>query len=171
MGGALAQWYLKYVGDDLPAAVLVAPWDSHSAVRGYPRWVKFDLPGVILATLTCSANPFIRTPRQAARMLISKGAVYTPEEFHARLGPESLWVMLQHNPPFWVPPQQVKTPILWLAGEMDATISVEDERRSAAHYRADFKLVQNAAHDLMLEHNYRETAEGIQNWLMDRSIK
>ncbi len=171
MGGALTQWYLKYIDDDLPAAVLVAPWDSHSAVRGYPRWVKLDLPGVILATLTCSANPFIRTSQQAAKKLISPGAVYTPEEFHARLGPESLWVMVQHNPPFWFPPKRVRTPLLWLAGEIDATISVEAEYRSAAYYRADFVLVKNAAHNLMLEHNYRETAMAIQEWLEKHGIK
>jgi pimeloyl-ACP methyl ester carboxylesterase len=171
MGGALAQWYLKYVGDDLPAAVLVAPWESHSAVRGYPRWVKFDFPGLLLATITCSARPFIRTPQQAAKMLLSKGAIYTPEEFHAQLSPESLWVMVQHNPPFWVPPNRVKTPLLWLAGELDATISVEAERRSAAYYRADFILVKDAAHDIMLEHNYRETAGNIHNWLMERGIR
>ncbi len=171
MGGALVQWYLKYIDDDLPAAVLVAPWDSHSTVRGYPRWVKLDLPGVILATFTCSANPFVRTPKQAAKKLISPGAVYTPEEFHDRLGPESLWVMVQHNPPFWYPPKHVKTPLLWLAGEIDATISVDAERQSAAYYRADFVLVQNAAHDLMVEHNYHETAEAIHNWLVKRGIR
>ena len=171
MGGALTQWYLKYVGDDLPAAVLVTPWESHSAVKGYPRWVKMDLPGLLLATLTLSANPFIRTPLQAASKLISDGAVYSAEEFRARLGPESLWVMVQHNPPFWAPPAQVKTPLLWLAAENDATISVEDQRRSAAFYHADFILVEKAAHDLMLEHNYRQTAESIQCWLVNRGIK
>lgn len=171
MGGALTQWYLKYIGDDLPAAVLVAPWESHSVIKGYPRWVKLDLPGVILATLTCSANPFIRTPQEAAKKLLSAGAQYTPEEFHAQLSPESLWVMVQHNPPFWHPPKQVKTPLLWLAGEIDATISVEAERRSARHYQADFMLVKNAAHNLMMEHNYGETAEEIQNWLIKRGIK
>ncbi len=171
MGGALTQWFLKYVRDDLPAAVLVAPWESHSAVRGYPLWVKLDFLGLVQATLSLSANPFIRTPQQAARKLISPGCVYTPEEFYARLSPESLWVMMQHNPPFWIPPKQVKTPLLWLAGEIDATITVEAQRRSAAYYHADFVLVEKAAHNLMMEHNYRQTAEMIQDWLIKRGIK
>ncbi len=170
MGGALTQWYLKYVGDDLPAAVLVAPWDLRANLRGFSRWLKLDPAGILLAALTGSARPYIRTPQEAARKLISAGAVYTPEELHARLSGESFWVMMQHNPPFWRPAEQVKTPLLWLAGEIDAVIGVEDERRSAECYHADFVVVPNAAHNLMLEHNYRETAATIQDWLSKRGI-
>ncbi len=171
MGGALAQWYFKFVSDELPAAVLVAPWESHFVLGGYPRFLKLDPLGVLLATVTCSANPFIRTPLRAARLLISKGAVYTPQEFHARLSGESLWVMVQHNPPFWRPPRQVRTPLLLLAGDCDATISVEAERRTAAYYQADFVTVSKSAHDLMLEHSRYETAEVIQHWLKKKNIR
>jgi pimeloyl-ACP methyl ester carboxylesterase len=171
MGGALTQWYLKYVSDDLPAAVLVAPWESHSLIGGFTRFLKLDPIGMLLVSLSGSANPLIRTPQQAAKKLISMGAIYTPEEFHAHLSPESVWVMMQHNPPFWYPAKQIRTPLLWLAGEIDATISVEAERRSAAYYQADFIVVSNAAHNLMMEHNYRETAETIHNWLNKRGIK
>jgi pimeloyl-ACP methyl ester carboxylesterase len=171
MGGALTQWYLKYVGDDLPAAVLVAPWPSHSTVEDSLRWWRLDLLGVLLVGLTGWPQFFIRTPRHAAEKLISSRSIYTPEELHARLSPESGWVMFQHNPPLWYPPQQVTTPLLWLAGESDAVVGVEIERRSAAYYKADFLLVPEAAHNLMMEHNYRQTAEIIQNWLDKHGIE
>ncbi len=66
MGGALAQWYFKYVGDDLPAAVLVAPWVSHSALAdGLPRFL-FNVPlGVLETLLTASATPLVNTPARA----------------------------------------------------------------------------------------------------------
>lgn len=167
MGGALTQWYFKYVDDDLPAAVLVAPWDlrGNFVDGGIGRWFRLDPLGVLFVSLTGSTYPYIRTPKHAARKLISSQAIYTPEELHSRLGPESAWVMMQHNPPFWRPAKQVKTPLLWLAGEIDTVISVEAERRSAAYYQADFIVVPKAAHNLMMEHNYRETAETIHNWL------
>jgi pimeloyl-ACP methyl ester carboxylesterase len=171
MGGALTQWYLKYVGDDLTAAVLVAPWASHSTTVVTGRWWRLDPVGVLLAVLTSSTRPFIRTPKRAAEKLISAKSVYTPEELYAQLGPESAWVMYQHNPPFWHPPEQVKTPLLWLAGELDAVIGVEVERRSAAYYQADFVVVPDAAHNLMMEHNHRETAETINKWLIGRQIR
>ena len=171
MGGALTQWYLKYVGDDLPAAVLVAPWASHSTVEDGFRWVPLDPMGALLAMLTGSTRPFIRTPKHAARKLLSSKSVFTPEELHARLSPESAWVMYQHNPPFWRPPKQVRTPLLWLAGEIDVVIGVEAERKSAAYYQADFLVVPEAAHNIMMEYNYRETAEIIHNWFSKLGIK
>ena len=171
MGGALTQWYLKYVSDDLPAAVLVAPWPSHNTVGDAPRFRRLDPVGMLLALLTASTRPFIRTPKHAAKKLISPKSVYTPEQLHAQLSPESFWVMVQHNPPFWRPPAQVKTPLLWLAGEIDAVVGVEAERHSAAHYHADFVVVPDAAHNIMMEHNYRETAEMIHQWLGKNAIK
>jgi pimeloyl-ACP methyl ester carboxylesterase len=71
---------------------------------------------------------------------------------------------------FWYPPEQVRTPLLWLAGEIDAVIDVEAERQSAAHYQADFVVVPDAAHNPMMEHNLRETAETIHSWLNARGI-
>lgn len=171
MGGALVQWYLKYGGDDLPAAVLVAPWVSHSTYTdGLLRFLRLDPVGVLLATLTAWATPYIRTPTHAAKKLISADALYSPEELHARLGPESALVMMQHNPPFWFPAKTVKTPLLWLAGEKDAVVGEAAQRRSAAYYGADYRVVPNAAHNLMMEHNYRETAAMIHDWLNEREL-
>ena len=73
--------------------------------------------------------------------------------------------MVQHNPPFWQPPEQVKTPLLWLAGEKDAVAKIEIQRKSAAHYGAELVVVPDAAHNVMMEYNYRQTAEQIHNWL------
>ncbi len=171
MGGALTQWYLRYVADDLPAAVLVAPWDLRGtfADGAIPRWLQLDLVGVVLAPFF-GARVFIRTPQHAARKLISAQAIYTPEELHARLGPESFWVMLQHNPPWWRPPKRFNTPILWIAGEQDTVIGLEAERRSAERCQADWVVVPQAAHNLMMEHNYRETAETIHAWFVRHTI-
>jgi pimeloyl-ACP methyl ester carboxylesterase len=170
MGGALTQWYLKYVADDLPAAVLVASWLSHALIGEGHRLRKLDPLGMLMVAVSGSAQPFIRTPQRAAALLLSPKSIYTPEELHARLSPESVWVMCQHNPPFWHPAEQVKTPILWLAGEIDVGFGLEAERRSAAHYRADFMVVPDAAHNVMMEYNYRETAETIYEWLNERGV-
>jgi pimeloyl-ACP methyl ester carboxylesterase len=171
MGGGLIQWYLKYVGDDLPAAVLIAPWVSHSNFSdGLVRFLRLDPVGVLLAALTASATPYIRTPAHAAQKLISANALYSPQELHARLGPESSLVMLQHNPPFWAPAKRVKTPLLWLAGEIDAVVGEAAQRRSAAYYGADYVVVPGAAHNLMMEHTYCQTVETIHHWLSQRGI-
>jgi pimeloyl-ACP methyl ester carboxylesterase len=172
MGGALAQWYLKYVGDDLPAAVLVAPWVSHAAiVDGVPLFLKLDPLGAALMSLDWSATPMVRSPRCAAQVLLSPRSLYSPEELHAKLGPESALVTYQHNPPFWSPPENVRTPMLVLAAEKDAAISEPALRRSAAFYKADYIVVNDAGHNLMMEPNYRETAEAIHMWLVAQAVE
>jgi pimeloyl-ACP methyl ester carboxylesterase len=171
MGGALTQWYLKYVRD-LPAAVLVAPWVSHSMFQqGFFRLIRLDPFLYPLMILSWDATPMMRSPRRAARALISERAVYSPEQLYAKLGPESALVLYQHNPPFWQPPENVQTPMLWLAGEQDAVIGKDYQRRSAAHYDAEYHVAEGAGHNLMMEHNYRQTAEAIHHWLVRQGIQ
>jgi pimeloyl-ACP methyl ester carboxylesterase len=172
MGGALAQLSLKYVGDDLPAVGLVAAWVSHDMTRQTLRQIlRLDPWGFVLRWREGTATPFIRTPQRAARLFITAKAVYSPEELHARLGPESGLVVMQHRPPLWSPPEQVKTPLLWLAAEKDALIAPSAAQRSAAFYHADYVLVKEAGHDLMLEQNYRQSAQVVHDWLTGRGIE
>lgn len=166
MGGAISQWYLKYVRDDLPAVVLVASWVSHAAMAdGLPCFLRVDPAGMLLVWLDGSATPFIRTPYHAAKKLISDNALLTPEELHAKLGPESALVTIQHNPPFWKPASSVRAPIMYVAGELDTVVSGRGSRHTAQHYGAAFLSIAGAAHNLMMERNYRETAQSIHDWL------
>lgn len=164
MGGALTQWYLKYCGD-LSAAVLVAPWLSHSTLLDLPKVLTLDPWLLPLSSLAWSAAPWMRSPRHAARALITDGALITPEELYDRLRPESQMVVLQHNPPFWSPPDDVRTPLLWVAAEKDAVISVKYASRSAEFYQAEHIIVPDAGHNVMMEVSYWETARAIMEWL------
>lgn len=171
MGGALVQWYLKYVGD-LPAAVLVASWGAHNMIPdSVLRLILLDPRSAWLSTKALEATPFMRTPQSTARVLITKGGLYSPEELHARVGPESVVVVFQHTPLFWKPPQETGTPMLWLAAEKDAAVGEKCARRSAAFYRARYVLVQDAGHNLMMEPSFHHTAETIHEWLVAQSIE
>ncbi len=169
MGGALSQWVLRYITQDLPAVVLVAPWVSHSMLaEGFWRIIQLDPLGVAAMLLTWNSTAWMRSPAEAASKLISAEAVVSPEELHRRLGGESGLVIFQHNPPFWKPAENVKTPVLLLAGEKDTLISVEGLRQTASHYQAEFVVIPDAGHNLMMEKSYRETAESIERWLMEK---
>jgi pimeloyl-ACP methyl ester carboxylesterase len=166
MGGALSQWYLRHIGDDLPAIVLVAPWTSHNAMMdSMPLFLKLDPLGQLKVSLAWNARPIVGTPKRAARALITAGALLSPDDLFASLGTESALVMMQHNPPFWHPAENVKTPMLLLAGEKDAIVPVEPLRKSAAHYNADFVVVPDSGHNLMMERSSKETAQQINAWL------
>jgi pimeloyl-ACP methyl ester carboxylesterase len=170
MGGALTQWYLKYGGDDLPASVLVAPWTSHMMLPSVVRAMVRDPIGAVLCTLTLTTTPMVRNPFRAQQMFTREGAILSPEVLHSKLGPESTWVLAQYNPPFWSPPRQRRTPLLWLAGANDTLISEPEERRSAAHYGAEYIVIPDAGHNIMMEKHHGETAERIHRWLEARKI-
>jgi pimeloyl-ACP methyl ester carboxylesterase len=172
MGGALCQWYLRHVSTDLPAVVLVAAW-VHDSAQADAAWLftKQDPQGVLLAMQTGDATPYIRNPHHAAQKLISKHSIYTPEQLHAKLGPESAIITVQHNPPFWKPAENVKTPMLYLAGEKDAVVSMNGSRKTAAHYGAEFIVVPDAAHNLMMDAHYQKTAGQINAWLQKQNIQ
>ena len=172
MGGALAQWYFKKVGDDLPAAVLVAPWMAKDMVMQIVNYALYlDPVGTVRSTLTLTTTPVMRSPESASRALITEGAILSPEELHAKVGPESLWVLLQYNPLLWRPAMHVETPMLWIAGGADAVCPEKKQRRSAAHYGAEYVVVEGEGHNLMIERSYRQTAETIHEWLVERGIK
>lgn len=171
MGGALAQWYLKKLADDLPAAVLVASWTSHSTFGdGLIPLMSRDFWGAMMIFATLSGNPFVRSPERAAQTLITEGALLTPEELHSKLGPETALGLNQHNPPFWSPPRNIGTPLLWVAAGRDATITTKGARASAEFYGADFICIDDDGHNLMMERNYLDTITQIENWFADREI-
>jgi pimeloyl-ACP methyl ester carboxylesterase len=173
MGGALSQWALRFVETNLPAIVLVAPWVSHSSMADWPALLKImagDPFGIALMFVTWNAGPWVRTPEAAATKLLSQDAVVSPEDLQRQLVDESALVIFQHNPPFWKPAENVKVPMLLLAGEKDAVLSMESLRKSAAHYKADFMIVPGAGHNLMMEKTYLQTADQIDTWFTEKQI-
>lgn len=172
MGGALTQWYLKHVGDDLPAAVLVSPWVSHSTLAYADEIIRLDPVGVLLLPLVqWSASSWVRSPQWAAQKLLGPQPDITPEALHAHLGPESILVVMQHNPPFWSPPQDVRTPMLLAAGELDTVCPLPHLRQTAEHYGAEFIHIPRAGHNLMMDGDYAGTAGQIHEWLVRQNIE
>lgn len=171
MGGALVQWYLKKVADDLPAVVLLASWTAHSTVAdGTLGHLRRDPIGFLQMGFTGSPMPLVRSPKWAASLLITEGARLSPEALHARLGEESGKVLGEHNPPRWTPKPNVASPMLWIAAERDAVITLEGARKSAAFYGAELMVVPDSGHDLMLEHSATETARAVDRWLSGRGL-
>jgi pimeloyl-ACP methyl ester carboxylesterase len=171
MGGAITQWYLKYINQPA-AAVFVASWDSHSILAaGAIDMIKRDPSLIWRMSLSWDSSPWIRNPQRVAEMFINPKARISPEELHNHLVPESALILFQHNPPFWQPPESVKSPSLWLAGGEDMIVRVAGVRKSALHYGGDFTFIPGAGHDIMLEYNYRQSAEIIHNWLVAQKIQ
>ncbi|MFZ6031334.1 MAG: alpha/beta hydrolase [Chloroflexota bacterium] len=170
MGGALTQHYLKDVGDDLPAAVMVAPWNAFDVFAdSMPHMLRLDPLGFLASVFSLTATPAVRSPQAASRLLLSPNSLYTPVQFQAHLGPESALILFEHRKPHWTPPAKLHTPTLLLAGERDAIVTLAGLRQSAAHFGADFVSIPDAGHNLMHAHNAHQTAGLIHNWLSART--
>lgn len=172
MGGALTQWYLKHVGDDLPAAVLVAPWPHQTSMSdGIQTFFLNDPLGFLMMFLDWSATPLVRSPQGAARLLISPQAPITPQALHAQLGPESVLILMHHLTRFWTAPQNLRTPMLLIAGEADALLAVETLRRTAEHYGASFHVAPGAGHNVQMDVGSRKSAEHVASWLEAQDVQ
>ena len=172
MGGALTQWALKYIGDDFPAVVLVAPWVAKNAFfDGLPLFLKLDPIGVLLTFIRLDAGGYMRSPKRVANALITAGADHSPKELHAKMTNESALVLFQHMPPFWVPPIDLQTPIFLAAGVNDAVVSFKGLKASAEHYSAAFLPIEDAGHNLMMEKSALETIGKTNAWLETQAVQ
>ncbi len=171
MGGALTQWYLKYVrrftGGGARRAVGVT---QHRAGWYAAHHVRRSVGGTLdFAGVECDSVGAQSGARRAV-------AHHRRRAHHAGRVVRSVWgrnpasSCFQHNPPFWTPPDDVRTPLLWLTGEKDATISVPGATRSAAFYQAEHIIVPEAGHNLMMEASYWETARSIVEWLEELEL-
>lgn len=168
MGGALTQHYLKHVADDLPAAVLVAPWPYTNYPWGPILFLRLDPVGALTGFFTLSAGVFMRSPQRAAAALLGPDPAVTPEWLHQRLNSESFIVMNQHMWPLWSAPSLLKTPTLLLAGEQDAVCPLTWEKRTAKRYGSDLIVIPGAGHNLMHEKSSADTVTKIDGWLTAR---
>lgn len=166
MGGALSQWYLKKVADNLPATVLVASWNSHEMQSSMLTSMLRDPVSMVYSLAELTASPFVlRNPDCARQMLISDNAIFSPEELHAKLGRESMMVLWQYNPLQWQPLRNPQTPLLWIVPEKDRAVIPSAQRRSARFYNADVIDVPGAGHNVMMEATHKDTALKIHEWL------
>lgn len=171
MGGALTQWYLKYISQ-ARAVVFVASWVADSVLQdGVPLLLMQDPAILPLMMKDWDARSWIRTPQRAADKFLGPKAKVSPREFQDQLSAESAVVLLQHNPPFWSPPEQIHTPSLWLAGGADRIVSVAGLRKSAQIFAGEFVLVPGAGHNLMMEQDHHQTAKLIHDWLLRQEIE
>jgi pimeloyl-ACP methyl ester carboxylesterase len=167
MGGALTQWYLKYVDDDLPAVVLVASWNSHEMQSAMLHSIREDPLGSLLCILDFTATPSVRNEQVAAQVLLSPDAVLDPATLVEKLGGESWWVLFQYNPILWQPRRNVNAPMLWMIPGKDGAVLPATQQRSARFYGAQALDVPEGAHNLMMEPNHAELADEIDGWLTE----
>ena len=169
MGGMVTQKYLET--HSAPAAVLLA---SVPPTGVFPATIRVALRrpwAFVRANLTMSLYPLIESPRHAKDFLFSKDMPDDQaQKYFALLGDESYrayWDMIVFT---LARPKRVKTPLLVLAAENDAAITVRENHNTAKAYRTQAEVFSNMAHNMMLEADWQKVADRILQWLGEKGL-
>lgn len=168
MGGGVVQ---KYMGRCRAAAgILLAPEPVHGVYQATWRVVRRWPWAFIKANLVQRLGPIVEDVRRGRALFFREGDD-RPEvaAWVARLQDESYpaYLSMMVAPPR---PKAVRDPMFVIAGGADAIFSVAEEEKTARAYGAEFLLIDDAAHDLMLDPAWERVAEAIASWLGDRGI-
>jgi alpha-beta hydrolase superfamily lysophospholipase len=164
MGGAIIQKYLELY--PAQAAVLMATVPSNGVICATLNVLKIFPARVIRGLTSFSLYHIIRGEKH------SKWAFYdnsiTDEElkdYSSRVQRESFTAYMQMLFFRVKKNYHSKIPMLVLAAEGDKLFSVKEQLRTAKKYNADYKLIKNTGHNLMLTSAWRKTADTIIDWI------
>ena len=87
------------------------------------------------------------------------------EEYTDKLCSESFKVFLNMLYPNVKVNNHLKIPILVLGAEKDTIFTVKQNEMTAKKYGAELIIMEDIAHDLMLEAKHEEVAEEIMTWI------
>ena len=58
-----------------------------------------------------------------------------------------------------------ESPMLFISGEKDAVFTLKEEDRTAKKYSSKNLIIENQAHNLMMESAWKQVADVIDNWI------
>jgi len=167
MGGFVLQKYLeKY---QAPAVVLLASVPPKGIITTSIRVAKKHPLSFLKTNLTLNFRYIISNLEEAKHLLFSKNL---PDDktkaYHSKLENEAYLAyfdMLGFDLP---KVKQIKAPkMLVIGAENDTLISVPETKKTADTYGAKHVVVSNIAHDVMLDVNWKDTAQVIEDWLLE----
>ena len=169
MGGLVVQRYLE--GRDLPGAVLMAPCPVGGALGATIRVAARHPAAFAKINLSMRMWPIVATPKLARdAFFASDMSEADSDRYWSRLQDDSYLAYLDMVA-FRLPrPGRVTTSVLVIGGEADRVFSPAEMRRTAAAYRGEAVMIADAAHDLMLDGRWRQTADAVLSWLDQRGL-
>ncbi len=167
MGSLVVQRYLE--SHELPGAVLLAPDPIGGAMRATLRTLRRHPLKFFKANLVWDLRPLVEKREIAAGLFLPHDASDDEVDWMwKQLQGESYLAYLDMV--FFVRPrpQLVHTPVQIVAAENDRIFSVKESMKVAKAYGVGLRLVESAAHDLMLgprwEHAARELDAALESF-------
>ncbi|KAA0079055.1 alpha/beta fold hydrolase [Mycolicibacterium sp. P9-64] len=169
VGGFVAQKYLERHA--APAAVLMGSTPPSGILRSSMRIWRRHPWTAMRANMVGRSHEIFNTPAGAREHFYSP---YTPDEVvqagAARIEPESMRAVFIDQV-FSLPKvDRITTPLLVLGAEEDGMISQDEVRATARAYGTEAVLFPKMGHNMMVEPGWRDVAEYINEWLVQRHL-
>ena len=166
MGGAVVQKYMQH--HTLPGVVLLATLPSTGIFKMIFRLLGKHPTAVLKGLLTMNLYQWVSTPELAQTLFLNAGSDIDAVAFQQKLVKESLLVGIQTMIPFARVNQDTAVPVLVVAAEKDNVFTIAEEKATAQKYDADFILIKDQAHNLMMESAWQSVADQIDIWLNEK---
>lgn len=162
LGGAVLQKYLE--NHSIPGAVLLSTLPSHGILPMCLRLLQRHPLPILSGILKLNFYEWVKTPELAQELFLNKDTQINITSFQKQLVGESARVAVRLLFPFAkVNPN--KSPMLCISGDKDAIFTMKDEDRTAKRYNSKNLIIENQAHDLMMESAWKQVADVIDNWI------
>lgn len=164
LGGFVVQKYLEdYVA---PAAVLLSSPSPAGLLPTALRIARRHPLAFAQANLTFSLLPVIATPELAREAFFSEDVPESQLVLYWKQMQDESYRSLLDMVAFDLPkPHRVKTRLLVLGAARDNMLSPSEIRATARAYNAPSEIIQDVAHNSMLELRWQTVADRILGWL------
>jgi pimeloyl-ACP methyl ester carboxylesterase len=167
LGGAILQKYLQH--HSLPGAVLLATLPPRGISGMILRKLRQHPLPTLKGLLTLNLYHCVGTPALARSWFLSEDAPVDIGAYQKKLCGESYAIAMQTLLPF-LRVKTTKVPMLVVAAGNDNVFTVAEEKATAQKFKADFMLIENQAHNLMIDSDWQAVAERIDRWMRDSGI-
>jgi pimeloyl-ACP methyl ester carboxylesterase len=170
MGGFVLQLYLQQLR--LPRAVLLCSIPA-SGIAGFMlRWLLRHPAATLWGLASLQLRRMVGSAALARDAFLREGAApHELDQLKRRLGHESYRAGVEALLTTRPDPALNQTPLLVVAAERDQIFTIDEQRSLAAAYHAEFLLIPDAAHDLMLDPAWPLVADAIERFVVHGSAR
>ena len=169
LGGHVVQKYLESF--PAPAAVLMASVPVGGIVKMLKRLARDHPLRFLKANALLALYPFVSTPAMAQEMLFSDGMDRSEIlEYFKKLEEESYFSFLDMLFLSPLRPRRIKSEVLVMGAENDRVFYRRDIRKTGRAYNHKAIILPGMAHDMMLDLRWRQAADIILDWLLQKGL-
>lgn len=163
LGGAIVQKYLE--NHQLPGAVLLATLPSGGMLPMTMRLLQRHPRSTLAGFLKFDSYNWLNTPELAHDLFLNPDTSVDVVAFQKQLVSETLQNLSLLMP--FANANPVPTPVFVIGAEKDIIFTVDEQQETARKYNAKLAIIENQAHNLMMESAWKQVADLMDGWIIN----